>query len=825
MGVPGGGNFDMYTASADDQKAIAGGIDQGGGTVSGLDEFTELIAESNTNFFDPSFAGRISALSQVSESIQYRNYPLTPPPVAPTPTSPPTLSPTSPPTNAPVTSLTCKYYSVTDTNGLGGRIRYQTCTEEDGEYYYRNIKSFGNFELCASEDTLQTVTSSFYDTCNEYEVRNISEDTILEISALNCSTGTEEIHVFAPNTINTVCSVTTPITLTSGSIEEITLQGACADDSTFTCTRYKVKNHSGFQRSFQYIRCGDGKYIDQSVFQEYGSFANVCVRDGEWPEGGIQNYNGNYLQNLVVQNLGTCTDGLPAPTPTPAGSNIDIIELRDCSPNQSEVTPPTLPPTTPPTPPPTQAPNAPTPPPTEAPVDPTFKYKVSGCGGEGEYTVITNPSFPGPYSNGDVVKFNPFGSTEICATITDTSTSISSFQITNTASSCNDPVCFGFNCFEYSITNTSLTTDHTYTFIDCSGSLQSDINIPADTRIGKCARTEPVVSSNEVLISLTGKCPSDGDGFPPTQPPTPPPTPAPITSGPIPTPPPTSGLHYLNLGYGQNSAIDACNDYNDFTGFNGWVFRAGLQNWLSGYGFGQVNPGFHRALIYADSSGNAQYLAYGDGQGPTTTLTNITGTDNFSGTYTSGDGFYKKGQGLQGAGNVSSYLLTRFSQQTLGAIQRCYNYTIVNQDGGTGIVYYRYEDCTGGYPIFGELSSGQSITLCSRVTPGILAGSTALRQETVGDECGVYSGSPSRTINMAISSNTGTDPGLVTFTNKLIIGSDGSQGIWSATLAANATFTDNDGAGTSRNPERSGAVTISGISRLIDGVTYYLKTD
>ena len=66
MGVPVGGNFDMYSSSADDEKSIAGGIKQGGDNVDGQTSFTGLISNSEQEFFDPDFAGYITSLSHVS---------------------------------------------------------------------------------------------------------------------------------------------------------------------------------------------------------------------------------------------------------------------------------------------------------------------------------------------------------------------------------------------------------------------------------------------------------------------------------------------------------------------------------------------------------------------------------------------------------------------------------------------------------------------------------------------------------------------------------------------------------------------------------------
>jgi hypothetical protein len=74
---------------------------------------------------------------------------------------------------------------------------------------------------------------------------------------------------------------------------------------------------------------------------------------------------------------------------------------------------------------------------------------------------------------------------------------------------------------------------------------------------------------------------------------------------------------------------------------------------------------------------------------------------------------------------------------------------------------------------------------------------------------------------MAISTNTGTNPGNVSFSNKQILGSDGQSGQWSVTLTP---FEGVDGNGNPVTVESVGYVTMRGID-IKEGVTYYLKTD
>lgn len=81
--------------------------------------------------------------------------------------------------------------------------------------------------------------------------------------------------------------------------------------------------------------------------------------------------------------------------------------------------------------------------------------------------------------------------------------------------------------------------------------------------------------------------------------------------------------------------------------------------------------------------------------------------------------------------------------------------------------------------------------------------------------------SPDSSHFMAISSNTGTNPGNVSFSNKQILGSDGQSGQWSVTLTPMAGTDEN---GNPITVESVGVVTTRGID-IKEGVTYYLKTD
>ena len=79
MGVPTSGNFSMFGATdGSDTTTIQGAIDQGSnGSVDGDTQFSQLIAASDVDLFDPDYAGAtITNLNQITKSDQYRGYPL-----------------------------------------------------------------------------------------------------------------------------------------------------------------------------------------------------------------------------------------------------------------------------------------------------------------------------------------------------------------------------------------------------------------------------------------------------------------------------------------------------------------------------------------------------------------------------------------------------------------------------------------------------------------------------------------------------------------------------------------------------------------------------
>lgn len=73
MGVPTSGDFNMFGTAT--TASIAGAIEAGGSNVSSITTFEDLIAASTASLFDSTYSGTISSLSDVSASLQYRNYP------------------------------------------------------------------------------------------------------------------------------------------------------------------------------------------------------------------------------------------------------------------------------------------------------------------------------------------------------------------------------------------------------------------------------------------------------------------------------------------------------------------------------------------------------------------------------------------------------------------------------------------------------------------------------------------------------------------------------------------------------------------------------
>ena len=77
MGVPTSGDFNMFGTAT--TASIAGAIEAGGSHVSSLTTFEELIAASTASLFDSTYSGTITTPStDVSASLQYRNYPIVP---------------------------------------------------------------------------------------------------------------------------------------------------------------------------------------------------------------------------------------------------------------------------------------------------------------------------------------------------------------------------------------------------------------------------------------------------------------------------------------------------------------------------------------------------------------------------------------------------------------------------------------------------------------------------------------------------------------------------------------------------------------------------
>ncbi len=77
MAVPVGGNFSMFGHT--NNLTIAGAIVEGGAdsnTVSNTDNFNDLITLSDINKFDPLYSQGAAQLSEITQSIQYRGYPI-----------------------------------------------------------------------------------------------------------------------------------------------------------------------------------------------------------------------------------------------------------------------------------------------------------------------------------------------------------------------------------------------------------------------------------------------------------------------------------------------------------------------------------------------------------------------------------------------------------------------------------------------------------------------------------------------------------------------------------------------------------------------------
>jgi len=99
MTVPISGSFNMFDVL--NPTSIAGAIYSHGGSVSGVDNFNELIAQSVAAYYDPTYAGTITnPIVDVFNTEQFRNYPF----VTATPTPTPTATPTPTPTPTPCPS-------------------------------------------------------------------------------------------------------------------------------------------------------------------------------------------------------------------------------------------------------------------------------------------------------------------------------------------------------------------------------------------------------------------------------------------------------------------------------------------------------------------------------------------------------------------------------------------------------------------------------------------------------------------------------------------------------------------------------------------------
>jgi hypothetical protein len=99
MTVPISGSFNMFDVL--NPTSIAGAIYSHGGSVSGVDNFNGLIAQSVAAYFDPTYAGTITnPIVDVFNTEQFRNYPF----VTATPTPTPTATPTPTPTPTPCPS-------------------------------------------------------------------------------------------------------------------------------------------------------------------------------------------------------------------------------------------------------------------------------------------------------------------------------------------------------------------------------------------------------------------------------------------------------------------------------------------------------------------------------------------------------------------------------------------------------------------------------------------------------------------------------------------------------------------------------------------------
>ena len=78
MGVPYTGSYEMFGATT--TESIAGGVEAGGGTITGITEFSgstsSLISSSYISKFDELSIRGARTISDISQSLQYRGYPI-----------------------------------------------------------------------------------------------------------------------------------------------------------------------------------------------------------------------------------------------------------------------------------------------------------------------------------------------------------------------------------------------------------------------------------------------------------------------------------------------------------------------------------------------------------------------------------------------------------------------------------------------------------------------------------------------------------------------------------------------------------------------------
>jgi hypothetical protein len=78
MGVPYTGSYEMFGATT--TESIAGGVEAGGGTITGITEFSgstsSLISASYISKFDELSIRGARTISDINQSLQYRGYPL-----------------------------------------------------------------------------------------------------------------------------------------------------------------------------------------------------------------------------------------------------------------------------------------------------------------------------------------------------------------------------------------------------------------------------------------------------------------------------------------------------------------------------------------------------------------------------------------------------------------------------------------------------------------------------------------------------------------------------------------------------------------------------